>query len=222
MAAPTQTDRVLDEGRTLLDAQGHPGVLRHLVGPAYRLLADGRTPSPAEIAEAADLPVDVVETALRDFRDVEWTTDGRVEGLGLTRRETPHRVWVGDVSLSTWCAMDTLIAVAILDRPVRIESPDGTTGEPLRIDADGGAILEAEPPSLVVSWYVDPAGEGVRSAGCQFGHFFASPESAAAWLAKYPQGGILSLDEAMDTARTFASEQFGAGRVNPAGRGGAR
>ena len=211
MAATTQTERVLDEGRTLLDAQGHPGVLRRLVGPAYRLLSEGRTPSPAEIAEASDLPLDAVETALHDFGDVEWTADGRVEGLGLTRRETPHRIRVGDVNLHTWCAMDTLIAVAILDRRIRIDSPDGTTGVPLRIEANGHSILAADPSSMVVSWYVDPTGEGVRAAGCQFGHFFASPDSAKAWLARYPQGGILSLDEALDTARQFASEQFGAG-----------
>ena len=211
MAATMQTDRVLAEGQTLLDAQGHPGVLRRLVGSAYRLLSEGRTPSPAEIAEASDLPLDAVETALHDFGDVEWTADGRVEGLGLTRRETPHRIRVGDVNLHTWCAMDTLIAVAILDRRIRIDSPDGTTGVPLRIEADGHSILAADPPSMVVSWYVDPTGEGVRAAGCQFGHFFASPDSAKAWLARYPQGGILSLDDALDTARQYASEQYGAG-----------
>lgn len=209
MAETAQTARVLDEGRTLLDAQGHPEILQRLIVPAYRLLADGRPVSPSVIAEAADLSPDEVETVLRDFGDVEWTSDGRVEGLGLTRRETPHRVRVGETQLYTWCAMDSLIAAAILDRPVRIESPDGTTGEQLVIEADGRRILAADPPSIVVSWYVDPSGEGVRAAGCQFGHFFASNASAASWLAKYPQGGILSLEEALDTARRFASESFG-------------
>lgn len=211
MTETVQTARVLDEGRTLLDAQGHPGVLQRLVGPAYRLLAEGSAASPAEIAEEAGVSVDAVEAALRDFGDVEWTADGRVEGLGLTRRETPHRIQIGEARLYAWCAMDTLIAAAILDRPVRIESPDGTTGERLVVEADRGSILAADPPSIVVSWYVNPSGEGVRSAGCQFGQFFASPESAASWLATYPQGGILSLDEALSTARRFASEQFGAG-----------
>lgn len=210
MTASTQTARVLDEGRTLLDAQGHPGILRRLIGPTYRLLAEGRTASPAEIGEASGLPLDAVETALRDFGDVEWTADGLVEGLGLTRRETPHRIRIGERNLYTWCAMDTLIAVAILDRPVRIESPDGAIGAPLQVEADGRRILAAHPPSIVVSWYVDPSGKGVRAAGCQFGHFFASPDSAKSWLAKFPQGGILSLDEAMTTGRRFASEQFGA------------
>jgi alkylmercury lyase len=210
MTEITQTDRILNEGRTLLDAQGRPGIVTRLVGPAYRLLATGRPVSPAEIADAAGLPPVEVEAALRDFGDVEWTADGRVAGLGLTHRTTPHRVRVGEVDLHAWCAMDTLIAVAVLDRPVRIASPDGSTGQPVRIEADGGRVVSAEPPSIVVSWYVDPAGEGVRAAGCQFGHFFASPDSAAAWLARFPQGWILSLDDAFETARRFVAEQFGA------------
>jgi alkylmercury lyase len=209
MTEITQTARVVDEGRTLLDAQGHPGTLQRLVAPTYRSLAKGRAASPGEIATAAGIPIDDVEAALRDFGDVEWTADGRVEGLGLTRRKTPHRIRIGEADLYTWCAMDTLIAAAILGRPVQIESPDGSTGEPLRIEADGQRILAAQPPSVVVSWYVDPSGGGVRAAGCQFGHFFTSRDSAASWLGRYPQGGILSLDEAMETARRFASEVFG-------------
>jgi alkylmercury lyase len=209
MTAIPQTARILDEGRALLDAQGHPGTLQRLIVPAYRLLAAGQPVSPTEIAEAAGLPRDEVEIALRDFGDVEWAPDGRVEGLGLTARETPHRVRLGETQLYTWCAMDSLIAAAILDQKIHIESPDGTTGERLVIEADEQRIQAADPPSIVVSWYVDPSGQGVRSAGCQFGQFFGSPETAALWLARFPRGGILSLEEAFDTARRFVSESFG-------------
>jgi alkylmercury lyase len=210
MTAIPQTARILDEGRALLDAQGHPGTLQRLIVPAYRLLGAGKPVSPSDIADAAGLPLEDVETALRDFGDVEWTPDGRVEGLGLTRRETPHRVRVGDQQLYTWCAMDSLIAAAVLDQPIRIESPDGITGEPVVIDAAEQRLQATDPPSIVVSWYVDPSGERVRSAGCQFGQFFASAETAASWLERFPRGGVLSLEEAFDTARQFASETFGA------------
>ena len=50
----------------------------------------------------------------------------------------------------------------------------------------------------------------VRSAVCQFGRFFASRDSAEAWLAKYPQGGVLTLAEALDAARRSAVADFGA------------
>ncbi|MGH2488492.1 MAG: organomercurial lyase [Candidatus Limnocylindria bacterium] len=109
-----------------------------------------------------------------------------------------------------WCAMDTLFFSAILDRRVEVESPDGTTGEPVRFEADGRRILAADPPTTVVSWFVNSAAEGVRAAVCNFGHFFASRESAEAWLARYPQGGVLTLAEALDAARRSAITDFGA------------
>jgi alkylmercury lyase len=211
MTASTQTGRVVDDGRTLLAALGDPQTLRRLIPASIRLLAEGEPVSPDRIATAAGLPVDQAEAALRATVDVEWTPDGRVEGFGLTRRPTQHRFRIGDVDLYTWCAMDTLIFAAFLDRPAQIESPDGATGEPLRLETDGHRIVSADPASMVVTWFVDPDASGFRAAACQFGHFFASPESAAAWAAQYPQGGVLALDEALDAARALVADMFEAG-----------
>jgi alkylmercury lyase len=206
-----QTTRVVDDIRTFFDTtQTDPEVVRGVLPAAIGLLAEGRPVSPAEIAAAAALPLARVEMALRDLGDVEWTSDGRVEGMGLTPRETPHRIRIGEVDRYAWCAMDTLFFAAILDRRVVVESPDGTTGELVRFEADGRRILAADPPAAVVSWFVDPSAEGVRAAVCQFGHFFASRASAEAWLTRYPQGGILSLAEALDAARRSAVAYFGA------------
>ena len=204
-----QTGRnVIDDGHTILAAQGDAEALRRVIPASVRLLADGKPVSSAQIADAAALPVERVEAALRGVPDVEWTSDGRVEGFGLTRRPTQHTFRVGGVDLYTWCAMDTLIFAAVVDRPVQIESPDGTTGQSLRLETDGRRIVAADPPSMVVSWYFDPAGTGFKAAVCQFGHFFASRESAAAWAAKYPQGGVLSLDEALEAARRLVADVF--------------
>jgi alkylmercury lyase len=211
MTASTHTGRVVDDGRTLLAAQGDPQTLRRLIPASIRLLAEGEPVSPDRIAAAAGLPVDQAEAALRATVDVEWTADGMVEGFGLTRRPTQHRFRIGDADLYTWCAMDTLMFAAFLDRPAQIESPDGETGEPLRLETDGRRIVSADPPSIVVTWFVDPDATGLRAATCQFGHFFASPESAAAWAARYPQGGVLALDEALDAARALVADMFEAG-----------
>ena len=104
---------------------------------------------------------------------------------------------------------DTLIFAAFLDRPVQIESPDGAIGKPLRLESDGQRIIAADPRSIAVSWFFDPAATGFRASVCQFGHFFSSPESAAEWAAKYPQGGVLTLDEAMDASRSLVADMFG-------------
>src|SRR5919106_1928600 len=211
MTESTQTSRKLvDDGRTVLAAQGDPEALRRIIPASIRLLAEGEPVSPAQIADASGVPLDQAETALGGVHDIEWTADGRVEGFGLTHRPTQHRFGVGDAQLYTWCAMDTLIFAAVLDRPVQIESPDGATGETLRLETDGRKVIAADPPSIVVSWFFDPSGTGLRAAVCQFGHFFASRESAEAWSTKYPQGGVLSLDEALEAARALAADTFGA------------
>jgi alkylmercury lyase len=209
MTTSRQTGRVVDEVRTLLAAQGDDQTLRRLIPASIRLLAKGAPASPAQIADAAGVPVDQAEAALRGIEDIEWTADGRVEGFGLTRRPTQHRFRIGEAELYTWCAMDTLIFAAIVDRPVQIQSPDGTTGLPLRLETDGQRIISADPPSIAVSWFFDPSATGFRASVCQFGHFFASAESAAEWAAKYPQGGVLTLDEAMDASRSLVADMFG-------------
>lgn len=211
MTQVEQPARVVDDIRTFFDTtQADPATLRSVLPATVRLLAEGRAVSVAEIAGASGVSLEQAETALRDLGDVEWTPDGRVEGAGLTPRPTPHRIRIGEVDRYAWCAMDTLYFAAMLDRRVEVESPDGSTGEALRFEADGRHILAAGPPSIVVSWFVDPSEEGVRAAACQFGHFFASGESAAGWVAKYPQGGVLSLEEALEAARRSAVEDFGA------------
>jgi alkylmercury lyase len=208
MTESTQTNRIVDEGHTLLAAQGDPEILRRLIPAAIRLLAEGEPVGTAQIADASGVSADQVEASLRGVGDVEWTADDRVEGFGLTRRPTQHRFRIGETDLYTWCAMDTLIFAAILDRPVQIESPDGATGEVLRLEVDGRRIIAADPASIVVSWFVDPTATGLRAATCQFGQFFASRDSAAAWAEQYPQGGVLALDEALDAARALASDVF--------------
>lgn len=208
MTAETQTGRIVDDARTVLGAQGDAETLGRLIPSSIRLLAEGEPVSPARIAEAAGVPADQAEAALRGVSDIEWTADGRIDGFGLTRRPTQHRFRVGDTDLYTWCAMDTLLFAAILDRPVQIESPDGATGAVLHLEIDGRHVLAADPPSIVVSWFFDPGATGFRASVCQFGHFFASSESAASWVARYPQGGVLTLEEAIAAARTLVSETF--------------
>ena len=107
--------------------------------------------------------------------------------------------------------MDTLIFAALIERPVQIESPDGATGETLHLQTDGQRVIAADPSSIVVSWFFDPGATGFRASVCQFGHFFASRESAAAWAEQYPQGGVPTLDEAMEAANGLVVEMVGGG-----------
>src|SRR5207247_238518 len=95
-----QPTRVVDDIRTFFDTtQADPRAIRSVLPAAIRLLAEGRPVTTAEIADAANVPLARVETALRDLGDVEWTPDGRVEGMGLTPRETSHRIRIGETAM---------------------------------------------------------------------------------------------------------------------------
>jgi alkylmercury lyase len=201
----TNSQRIVDEAEALIpDAD-----LRRLIQPLIRLLTDGRPVAPREVAEASGLALDRVERALAGFPDVEWADDGRIVGMGLTQRPTEHQMRIGDQTLYAWCAMDTLVFTAILDRPVTIESRDPATGAPVRVEADGRQVTSVEPQSAVVSWWVGPAGNAIRARLCNHGHFFASAETAAGWLAQRPDGSLLSMDEAYAAGSRLAAEVLG-------------
>jgi hypothetical protein len=86
MTTSNQTGRVVDEVHTLLATEGDEQTLRRLIPAAIHLLAEGQPVRRAQIADAAGVPVDEAEAALRGIEDIEWTADGRVEGFGLKRQ----------------------------------------------------------------------------------------------------------------------------------------
>jgi len=203
----TQIQKVVDEAEVV--GSGHGYVWRRLVHTTIRLLAEGRPIEAAEIADASGIPLDEVEQALAGMSDVERDEAGRIVGMGLTMRPTPHVMRIDGKTLYAWCAMDTLAFASILDWPVTIESPDHASGEPIRIEADGHRVRAAEPATAVVSWWVDPAGEGLRGTLCGNGHFFASADSAAGWLAERPGASVLTLEAAFAAGRRMVFEALG-------------
>lgn len=88
--------------------------LTPLLRLVLRLLARGRPVDPDDIAAATGRPPADVLAALRQQPSVEWDEAGRVVGLGLTLRPTPHRFEVDGRTLFTWCALDTLVFPALL------------------------------------------------------------------------------------------------------------
>lgn len=56
-----------------------------------RLLAEGEPVSIAHLAAAAGVDVEEVNAELAKHPSVEWDERGRLVGLGLTLRQTPHR-----------------------------------------------------------------------------------------------------------------------------------
>ena len=183
-------------------------VLFEIVPPTLTLLADGRPTSPEEIAAAAGKSPQKVRAALDRFPSAEWDEQGRIVGLGLTLRLTPHRFEVEGRTLFAWCALDALLFPVLLGRSASIESPCRGTGEPVRVEVTPAGIEAVEPPSAVVSIVAAQDLANIRSVGCNNTHFFSSPEAASRWLEKHPEATILSVKEAFRLGGLLTEDLF--------------
>jgi len=177
-----------------------------LLVPLLRLLAAGDPVTIDDLATAAALTPDEVRTHLAATPDTEYDDQGRIVGQGLTLRPTRHRFTVSGEELYTWCAFDTLIFPALLDRPARIESVSPASGDTIRVTVDPTAgVTSAEPATAVMS-LVD-AGDmpSIRSSFCNQVHYFTSPKDATGWLTDHPGGQVIPLAEAFVLGSTVIS-----------------
>jgi alkylmercury lyase len=182
---------------------------RELVRAIYRRLALGRPiPETTLAAETRQSSAWVHET-LRYWPGVFRDDQQHIIGFwGLTVADMPpHRYTVGDVTLSTWCAWDTLFITPILDRTCSVESVDASTGEPVALTVTPTAVMSTSTPGVVVS-FLDPAGKfdtDVIERFCHYVHFFDRPENGERWCAKHPGTFLLDLADAFTLARRYAA-----------------
>jgi alkylmercury lyase len=167
-----------------------------LLKPALQLLARGSPVTPDEIAVAAGRTPAAVLAALRQQPSVEWDEAGRVVGLGLTLRPTPHRFEVDGRTLFTWCALDTLMFPALLGTRAQVTSPCPITGVQVRAAVAAEHAEQVEPADALVSLVVPEVIEDLRRAFCHQVHFLSSPEAAAHWRAEHPDGLTLPVADA--------------------------
>ncbi len=169
-----------------------------LLIPLLRLLADG-DPRHRPTAVRGCGPHDRRGTA-RTGRDAGHRVrrPGRIVGQGLTLRPTPHRFTVDGEELYTWCALDTLIFPALLDRPARVESvsPGQRRDDPRHHRSGCRCHRRHTPPSAVVSLVNLEQITSIRSAFCNQVHYFASVDDATGWLSEHPGAEVVSVAEA--------------------------
>lgn len=182
-----------------------------LVPAAVTLLADGEPVELARLAEAAGWPAARVRAALTGLCGADWDETGRLAGLGLTLRPTPHRFIARGHTLFTWCAMDTLLFPLILAEAAQVISACPATRQQVSLTVSPQGVSALAPADAVVSEAgVAVSGTGaagtvadVRSEVCDHGHFFASAAAAGEWQAGHPGGSIRPVAEAFAAARAW-------------------
>jgi len=165
------------------------------------LLVNGEPVAPDEVAATIGKPREEAADLLRKLPSVELDDKGNLIGMGLTLRSTPHRFEVEGRALFTWCALDALIFPVIIGKPARIESPCPATGIRVRVQLTPDRVERVEPSNAVVSMVTPETINDVRSAFCNYVHFFSSSEAASEWLADNPGAFVIPVADAYELGR---------------------
>jgi alkylmercury lyase len=172
-----------------------------LMAAAIIELADGEPVHPERIAARAGRPAAEAIEFLHGS-PAEWDDQGRLVGLGLTLRETPHRFTTRGRTLHTWCAPDALAFPVLLGAHAVIESRCFATGETVRIELGPDGVDHVEPANAVVSVVPRAVGLGdFRGRLCDEQHFFVSSAAAAAWRQTREDVLIVPVADAFDPLR---------------------
>jgi alkylmercury lyase len=181
---------------------------RRLMRTAVHLLAHGKPVTITELATAAGIEVADLTNAPAGH-DIEYDDQHRIIGWGLTLSPTPHTYIVDGHHLYTWCAADSLLFPAILDRPAQIESRCPTTETVIRLTVDPPVgVTELSPATAVIlipgSQEMDTA--RVRATSCNPGRFFATAQAAQDWLSAHPDGTVLPVADAYPQLRPISNQ----------------
>jgi len=173
-----------------------------------RLLAEGTPVSTLALSHRSDRPADEVERQLGAWANVERDGHGRVVAFsGLTLRPTLHTFAIGNQTLFTWCAWDTLFLPELLELPARVRSTCPVSGQPVSVTVTPHTVRDVNPAGAVVSIVVPQSSDDIRSTFCCHVMFLASPKAGRAWTATRPNSVLLSLEQAHELGRR-TNERF--------------
>lgn len=169
----------------------------------FRLLLEtGSRVEPADLADAVGIDVARVRQAIAKATGrVEIDGDGRLLGIaGLTITPTSHEITIGDRRRWTWCALDAVGILGALESTGTIRSTDPRTGEEVRIEFVCGRA-EGDATMFLLG---GSGGGNVRQNWCPNVNFFATRESAQAWVADRDlNGDVVAVADIADEAATM-------------------
>ena len=173
----------------------------------------GRPPRIEEIASAAGIDQERLASLLRQLqrRDLlafDEATGAIAHAYPFTRRNTGHRVRVGEQVLNALCAVDALGVGAMYRRDVRIHSACRVCAAEVHIaTGENGTALAGVSPESAVVWYdAGYSGGCAATSYCPNIAFFCSDDHLRRWLAAQAvqqHGYRLWPDEGLEMGRAL-------------------
>ncbi len=191
-----------------LDAEG-----QGLAMTLYRLLSEGQAVSYERLAQVLNTPTETVSQTLSQWPAVFYDESDHIIGfLGLTIKETRHRLHVDGATVYAWCAWDTLFIPQLLNATVNVTSTCAATGEEIRLTVSPSRIEAADRHDIVVS-FLTPDENELRekpiTSFCHFVYFFRSREDGETWVEEHDGTFLLSLENAFVVGRKKNALRFG-------------
>jgi alkylmercury lyase len=173
------------------------------------LLAEGRPVSPGLLADRLGWPAERVASIVQGCSDTELDQSGQIVGWGLSLLPTTHQFRLGERTLFTWCALDTLMYPAILGLAADVSSRCPITGTTVRLVVQPDEIADLQPTSAVVSIALPDQSSCncTRETFCAHSYYFASQEVAQHWQTARPSALLLPVADAAAVAREIAAER---------------
>lgn len=181
-----------------------PEELRQTTRAALKLLLKG-APIPIQaVATQSSISLERTEFILNEL-GAERSKDGKLTGLGLSLKPTPHKYYVGQKRFFTWCAPDALLYPAILGHTANVASTDPVSGDRITLTVSPEGAEELSPSTTVVSWACNANGRDVRGSFCRYGRFFTDRQTAQQWQTDHPAIEILDVEKATKAIRQMES-----------------
>lgn len=211
-------DEIIAAWQTAKDKQYRSLEQRALELSLIRALALGKPIPPEHLAETAELPVEVVREIFESLQKAgaDFDSLGRLTGMVLTLRPTPHSFQLNGLELYAWCALDTLFLPGLIGKTAQVVSTCPVSGDAIRLAVRPDGVESAEPGGAVLSVVVPgysaacrPGQKGgAQGAVCSSMHFFRDRQAASTWLVTQPDVAILTLEEAWTLALQVWIEAF--------------
>ncbi len=178
----------------------------------YQLLAEGEPVSCSRLARALSQSTDVVSETLSQWPGVYYDESDRIVAfLGLSIKETPHRLRVNGKTVYTWCAWDTLFIPELLEATVNISSICRVSGEEVKLTVSPSGIETVNPGDAVMSFLVPDENElrkNITASFCHLVYFFRSLEDGETWVSGQDGIFLLSLEEAFRVGQIMNAAMY--------------